>query len=234
MSRRLKDPLLEKYLAGALDEAARADLEKTLAQSPEDLRRVEELRADSAAFLVQHPPAAFAAKVARPAWGGWKPWAWLPLAAAVAAGVLLVVRRPVEPEEELTVKGAVVLVLHRKVADASELVGAGAALHAGDTLRFEIRAPGRGWVAVLGVDPAGAPTLYAPPGGTQPIHLESGTAVLDDAVVLDDAKGPESFLVVWASAPYDLQAVLAGLKQGRKVEATVPGSKVVLQSYPKE
>lgn len=55
-ARRIPDTLLERYLTDALDAQTKALLEATLAESPEDRARLEELRADSAAFLIQHPP----------------------------------------------------------------------------------------------------------------------------------------------------------------------------------
>ncbi|REG14218.1 regulatory LuxR family protein [Archangium gephyra] len=53
--RRVPDPLLECYLAGSLDAEAQAEVEVLLAESAVDQARLEELRAESAVFLVQHP-----------------------------------------------------------------------------------------------------------------------------------------------------------------------------------
>lgn len=61
-SRRLSDTLLEHYLADALDAKARAQCEAVLAESPGDQARLNELRLESAAFLLQHPPAALLAR----------------------------------------------------------------------------------------------------------------------------------------------------------------------------
>jgi len=55
-SRRVTDPLLEFYLVESLDAEARAQVEAVLAESAADRKRLQELRAESAAFLVQHPP----------------------------------------------------------------------------------------------------------------------------------------------------------------------------------
>lgn len=54
-ARRASDALLEQYLAGELDFTETNRLESILGSSPEDRARLEELRADSAAFLLQHP-----------------------------------------------------------------------------------------------------------------------------------------------------------------------------------
>ncbi len=53
--RKLKDAPLERYLADALPARARARMEALLAASAKDRQRLEELRADSAAFLSKHP-----------------------------------------------------------------------------------------------------------------------------------------------------------------------------------
>ena len=54
--RRLTEPMLECYLVGSLDEEARARVQAVLAESEADRARLEELRAESAAFLLQFPP----------------------------------------------------------------------------------------------------------------------------------------------------------------------------------
>lgn len=55
-ARRIPEPLLECYLVGSLDAEARAEVEAVLARSEADQTRLAELRAESEAFLVQHPP----------------------------------------------------------------------------------------------------------------------------------------------------------------------------------
>lgn len=124
MKRCIKDPLLEKYLAGAAtaDEASRID--QVLAASPDDARRLQELRAESEAFLLQYPPAAFVARaVAEPVRHWRRPLLWLPHAAGAVAGLSILVLAPrPDPSEgsvptelsDRTVKGALTLALHRK------------------------------------------------------------------------------------------------------------------------
>lgn len=55
-TRRVLEPLLECYLVGSLDAEARVQVEAILEVSESDRARLEELRAESAAFLVRHPP----------------------------------------------------------------------------------------------------------------------------------------------------------------------------------
>jgi len=53
MSQRLiTDVLLERYLAGDVDAALRAEIDGKLAASASDRERLDELQRDSAAFLV--------------------------------------------------------------------------------------------------------------------------------------------------------------------------------------
>jgi anti-sigma factor RsiW len=61
----LPDALLEHYLAGALDESAREQVEARLQQSAAARSRLEELRADSAAFLSRNPPGPLVARLMR-------------------------------------------------------------------------------------------------------------------------------------------------------------------------
>jgi anti-sigma factor RsiW len=60
--RRIPDVLLERYLADSLNAAERIRLEASLADSLQDRARLEELRTDSRAFLIQHPPAPLVAR----------------------------------------------------------------------------------------------------------------------------------------------------------------------------
>jgi outer membrane protein OmpA-like peptidoglycan-associated protein len=54
--RRISEPLLECYLVDSLEAEARAQVEALLAESEADRARLEELRAESAAFLLRQPP----------------------------------------------------------------------------------------------------------------------------------------------------------------------------------
>lgn len=61
-ARHIPDALLERYLTDSLDAAERARLEATLADSRQDQARLAELRADSEAFLLRHPPDSLVAR----------------------------------------------------------------------------------------------------------------------------------------------------------------------------
>jgi hypothetical protein len=232
MSRRLKDPILEKYLSGAMDAARVAEVERVLGESPEDAHRLADLKAEGEAFLIKHPAGAFAAKLEPEALPFWrKAVVWASLAGVLATVVVLTVMRPKPVEPENTIKGGVVLALHRRLPQGSALVGPQDVLHPGDALRFEVHGPGPGFVAVYGRD-ANGPVLYAP-RGTTAARVEVGTALLDDAVALDAAPGPESFTAVWAPAPFELEAVRSALAQGKRVDQVVPGARLVQRLVPK-
>jgi len=221
MTRRLKDPVLEKYLAGAMDDAARAEVDKTLAESPEDAQRLKELQADNDAFLIKHPPGAFAAKAVPDAVPFWKrPILWAPLVAGLAAVVVLLVKPPgVEPAT--TVKGSVALVLHRKTPTGSEEIGPDGVLHPGDTLRFEVRSGAAGAVAVFGRDATGV-IRYAPQA--ENAAPSAGNTLLPGAISLDEARGPETFYAVWAPRSFDTETVRRALAAGNDVDSVVPGA----------
>src|SRR5689334_7559966 len=95
--RRIPDALLERYLADTLPAEAKARLETTLAASPGDQARLAELRADSAAFLLQHPPGSLVARFqeesGRAKW--WRrPMLLAPLLAATAAAAVVLMLLP--------------------------------------------------------------------------------------------------------------------------------------------
>ena len=60
----ISDVLLDRYLAGDLSGAQRAELEITIAASPELRERLEARRGELAEFLTNDPPARFAHRVA--------------------------------------------------------------------------------------------------------------------------------------------------------------------------
>lgn len=220
--RRLPDALLERHLADALDAPTRARLEATLAESPEDRTRLEELRADSAAFLLQHPPGPLVARFEaerRPAW--WRRWpTLLAPALAVAAAVLLVVLYP--REDPYSVKGDVVLVVHRKVGDTSAPVRPEELLVPGDALRFEVRVGKDGYVAVLGRDARGTVTVYHPYGGAEAAPYSAAQPLLPTAIELDETPGTEELYALSSTSPFRLEGAVRALEEGHSLEETVP------------
>ncbi len=229
MTRRIKDLMLERYLADAMPADEREAVEKTLRDSPADAARVAELRADSQAFLIQHPPAPFAARVLeqqkKPLWR----YLWVPVAAALAAVVAVVALRPsVAPvEPEFGIKGALTLTVHRKTQAGSEVLARGMSLTSGDSIRFEVKTPKPGYVAIVGTEASGRPTVFVPSTGTDALKMERASEVLPEAIELDDSPGPERFTALWSAEPFVLQTVMNALAQGVPLERAVPSVKVV-------
>jgi hypothetical protein len=220
--RRIPDSLLERYLTDALDAQAKALLEAALAGSPEDRARLEELRADSAAFLIQHPPGPFVERFRqerkRARW--WRePALLIPMfaASAIALAVFLV---PIEPPTRT--KGPAILVLHRKTDQGSAVVSSDVPLAPGDSLRFEVKASGNGYIAVLGRDAKGVITVYHPYEGTAAGPFDVSQPVLPGAIVLDDTLGREDLYVLHSARPFELEWAVRALAENRALQDAAP------------
>ena len=201
MSRQVKDPVLEAYLAESLDAEARAKVDQLLTSSPEDRQRVDELRAESQAFLIQHPRLTRLPEPESP-WSRWwsRPWFVLPLAAAVAAALFFIVTGD-SKDPDVLVKGTQPLGLrvHRQTPGGSEELRDADVLHPGDAVRFSAEVPRAGYVAVFIGEAALVPAhdrLAAP--------VRAGVSVLEGAAQLDDDPGPEQFTLVWSAEPFSV------------------------------
>lgn len=192
--------LIDRYLAGLLDEAESASLEGHVRSCAACRSRLEEARGARAAFLQANPPEIRARQLLAP---GPRParWGWLaPLVLAPALAALLLVLRPWEasrePQPEVLLKGGALVTFEVQRAGArSGWQGrSGDRLRAGDAIRIRVDPPGPAHVTVLAVDHAGAVTrlmdVRAP-----------GPTALPRSLVLDDAPEPEQILVVFSEAP---------------------------------
>lgn len=222
--RRISEPMLEGYLVGALDARARAEVEAVLAESEADRARLEELRAESAAFLIQHPPGPLVARFEASQRRGWRGRMVLLLTPllAVAAAVTLVVLVPTE--DPYTTKGGVALALHRKHGEGSARVTPGETLSPGDSVRFEVRTEGTsGYVAVVGRDAAGVVTVYYPYGGPAAVPHDAREPLLPDAIELGEGDGEEVVYALFSAKPFSLDWAVAALKEGRDLTRAAPG-----------
>lgn len=139
--------------------------------SEADRARLAELRADSAAFVLQHPLQHPPALVARYEATQRRRQPWLLWLVA-----LVVVRVPWGEDPLFTPKGSVGLVLYRQRGTERVRVQPGSELAPGDTVHFEVRAERSGYMAVLGRPgdcvlpvwrPGGGPLRH---GGTAAAH----------------------------------------------------------------
>lgn len=219
--RPIPEALLEKYLADALDGAARADVERRLAGSPEDRRRLEALRASSAAFLLQNPPGRFAARVTTQRRARW--WAWGMPAIALASLLVLVLVRPSlvnapEVEPEWSVKGQLAMAVYVKQGTGAKKLLPGEKVEAGAQLRFEVAAEKKGFVALLGRDGTGAVSVYVPEQGAQAVPYSPTSPLLDLAIELDASPGPERFYALYSLTPFDVKWADEALKRGTPLQ----------------
>jgi hypothetical protein len=226
-ARRIPDSLLECYLANALDAHSKARLEMDLASSPADQARLEELRADSAALLIQHPPGPlverFRKERKRSWWRHW-PQVLVPTFAVVLIA-LLMFRDSIWPrviDDPFIPKGAAILVVHRKTDQGSEEVSSSVPVAPGDTIRFEVKAAANGYLAVLGRDARGAITVYHPYGGTAAQRFNVSQPVLPGAFVLDDTLGREDLYVLHSAHPFELGWAIQALEKGRELQKVAP------------
>ncbi len=215
-ARQLRDAVLERYLADALPAAERERVEQVLATSPADTQRLEQLRADSAAFLTQHPPGRFAAQVSakrksRTWWG-----LWLIPALATAASLALYAGGTLE--SPWTAKGGVALAVHVRKGDGSVKHSPGEPLAPGATLRFEVTAPKPGYVAVLSRDAAGKVTVYHPYGGAQAAPYDPKRRVLESTVELDNQPGREHLYALYSAEPFPLDWAVSALNSGEPIK----------------
>ena len=232
-ARRLRDAVLEMYLASALDAEARARVEAVLAGSEADQARLAELRADAEALLVSHPPAAFAARVEpAPRGEGWRWGVWLGavLAACLTAVFSGVAPRPVEPSPEYAAKGGPLLEVYRLREGGGVPVWPGERLGAGDSLQFGVKAGTRGYVAVLSRDGVGQVTVYYPYGGDAAVAYAPGQPLLPGAIELDATPGTEELYALFSPEPFALGSAVKALESGAPLEPALPRAVRVARS----
>ena len=188
---------LDRYATGELQGAERAAVEERLdararahldaVSAPPPPLDVQAVRARAEGLRAAHtPPPAN------------RPLAWL--AALVAAAVVLFLLLPSTPEPAWDgLKGAAgvdLLEVRGGVATPWE----GAPVPAGAELAVQVRRGGHAGATVLSVDGAGLVSRYWPAQGEQPEPLAEPVSRLG-TVVLDDAAGPEVFVVAYDSPP---------------------------------
>ena len=228
---------LERFLAGDLPAARAAELEAKATIA--DRTRLDELRAEHQAFLADVDVAAEVRAIGkklgalepeRKGRATWWRWIWAGGALAAAAAVLLVVmfRKGGAPaDDDLGIKGGeITLVIHGE----SKRFASGDAVVPGARIRFEVATPRQGYVAVVGVDGAGATTVYVPYGGAQ--AASSGGGLLPGAIALDATPGTERFFAVYGEHPFTLDAVVSALRGGKPLPPGLTSAEVTLHKQP--
>jgi hypothetical protein len=101
------------------------------------------------------------------------------------------------------------LVLFRKTAQGSEVLGDGALVRAGDRIRIGYRAAGGAYGVILSIDGRGVVMRHFPQQGDRAALIaRNGQVLLDHAYELDDAPGWERFYLVTGSEAFDVGPVL--------------------------
>lgn len=218
---RLPDYILERYLAGALDPARTAEVERAL-HDPDVAQRIAELRESNKEILERTPPRVFATAVrariaARPApdrrpllVGGLS----LAFAAALVAFVGLPEPTTTYPLEETRPKGDDVsrLLLFRQQDGQAVALAEGDRAQAGDRLQLAYINHQDHYGLLFSVDGRGTVTLHAG-SATRPAPLENGHAVaLPSSYELDDAPDFERFFLISAPEPFDPRPVLDAVR----------------------
>jgi hypothetical protein len=154
---------------------------------------------------------------------------------AAAAVIAIVVATPFDRSEQdgpsaaappdIAFKGALAVQIVAKRGGRQFFVRPGDALEADDALRFVVTAPEAGYVAVLSVEEAGRVSVFYPPESAAapapwPVRIESrGRRELPGSIILDEAPGSETYVVLFSSAPFSREAaerIAAALSTGRR------------------
>jgi len=241
--RALTDLELERWLADDLP------ADRTRAATAADRARLDELRAEHAAFLAGVDVAAelrgigrrVASASAAPARRIAPRRAWLVPGGALAAAALVVVvvgvvlRGPPpdpDPDDDRRIKGGSVgLVIHAATGDDTRRIASGDPVPAGDRIRFEVSVPGPGYIAVVSLAASGTASVYYPFGGRAAAAIAPGAgAVLPGAVRLDAAGGDEQIYAVYGDRPFALDDALFAALRGGAPPAGTTATRVVLHA----
>jgi len=148
------------------------------------------------------------------------------LAAAAAIALVVVVPRVQEgargPDriapEDVGFKGALAVRIVAKRGEKQFAVRQGEALEAGDALRFVVTASEPGWIAVLSVEATGGVSVFYPAADPWPLRIDDrGRRELPGSIILDDARGAETYVVLYSTAPFSREAA------GRAADALSKG-----------
>jgi hypothetical protein len=213
------DLVLDRYVAGELDEGARHELEAhaSACQACRDL--LEERRAQARVYaeapaLPSRAVEALArVESERPARWWSRPRLWVPgLAAAVAAGLVAVVvlrHGLVQPGEGdgVRLKGSFALSAFVKRGEAVEPARSGEVFHPGDAVRFAYTSDRNGYLAIAGVDAKQVVSIYYPVEPREAVAAPAGQGVLPGSTILDETLGPETVIGLHCPRAFPITAL---------------------------
>jgi hypothetical protein len=140
----------------------------------------------------------------------------------VLVGALVRGGPPPAPEQPAYtgLKGTMKFQVVAKRGDHQFRVDPGAELRENDALRFVVVTDRGGWVSVFSVDSRGAVSPFypdtEPAGDPSPLRLDrAGRHELPGSIVLDDALGPEHFVVVFSPGEFDRGEVFSWARGAR-------------------
>jgi hypothetical protein len=244
--RQLTDLELERLIAGDFPAARTAELEAKATAA--DHARREELKAEHAAFLgtvdVDDEVRAIGRQMKtmaklepeRAPRASW--WRWIfaggALAAAAAAVLVFVGRRDVEgpTDDDIGIKGdSITLVVHAATDSAgTRMLASGDTIAPGTRIRFEVGAPKRGYVTVIGFDARGTTTVYYPFGGAQAAVYDPTTGgLLPGAIAVDATPGAEKYFAVFSEQPFSVESVAPAVQGKGAFPQGVSHAEVVLE-----
>jgi hypothetical protein len=221
---------LERFRLRELPARDMATLAAAIAADDALRQRLDRLAADDRTILEDLRPAVMAAAIRSRA--GENPAAparrlpfWLPALASaavvlVAVGVALLGpgRGPTTPErsrlEPTRIKGLrPEILLFRKTTSGAEPLTRTSVAHAGDVVQLAYQAAGRRYGVIVSLDSRGTVTPHLPRSGSRATELVPGANVpLPAAYELDDAPRWETFYLVAASQPFDLDLVVSAAR----------------------
>jgi hypothetical protein len=195
--RKLTDLELERHLAGDLSAARYAEA------TDSDRARLVELQAEADAFLrsvdVNNEVRRIQQRMPDAPKKSWLRWFVPAMGFALAAAVAAIVIRPKSDDDDIRLKGGdVTLVVHRATSGVSERLDDGDTVAPGDRIRFEVDAPRKGFVALVGVDGSGKSTVYY-----KDVAYSPENRLLPDAVQLDATPGDEHFTLLFSTTKFD-------------------------------
>jgi hypothetical protein len=235
----LTQEALDLFVLGALDAADQATLTAHCETCKRCRAQLAELQADQAHFAQFVFPRTVEAieKRAKPA--GFR-WRWLvPIVGLAAAAMVAVVMVPKATVDESYVgikgDGAPVLrVFGRRGKSDVFAVKSGAQLQASDQLRFEAVPAGYSHLLIASVDGQGAFNVYFPFDGTQAAPLGTGTSMeLPGSIELDEVKGRERLVVVFAKRPVAADEVRAAVA-ARPEQPAIEETHITVLEFDKE